>query len=445
MAAWPLPADLTALITCLAGPLHGRLAWRLLPLMAGALFAHGRRTVASWLRAAALGADYKGYYYFLGALGRKCDAVASLLLRRAVALLAPRGRLLFALDDTPTKRYGKHVEGAGLHHNPTPGPADQKFVYGHVWVTVAWVVRHPVWGAIALPLRGLLYVRQKGLALLRQLYGVRFETKLQMAARVIDWLADWLHFLGQPVWVVADGAYAKRPVLKQARARGVVVVSRLRKDAALWTVPAPTPPGVPRRRGPKPTYGKHAISLAKRAGHRGGWQTGTFALYGKAVAKTYKTFVATYRPAYGRIRVVIAKERDGWAAFFCTDPDATVAQVLEAYADRAAIEQGFKDLKEVHGVGQQQVRNYWANVAAYHVGLWWHTVVELWAWARPAGRLADRRASPWDDPARRPSHADKRKALRHECLREEIARAPGQAPQRRQFRVLLRRLLTLVG
>src|SRR5262245_16867650 len=55
MGAWPLPVELTALITCLAGPLHGRLAWPLLPLRAGALFAHGRRTVASWLRAAGLG------------------------------------------------------------------------------------------------------------------------------------------------------------------------------------------------------------------------------------------------------------------------------------------------------------------------------------------------------------------------------------------------------
>src|SRR5436190_21994353 len=101
-----------------------------------------------------------------------------------------------------------------------------------------------------------------------------------MAARLSDWLADWLKFLGQPLWLVADGAYAKRPVLKQARTRGVVVVSRLRKDAALWSVPVPPRPGAPKRRGPKPTYGKQAISLAKRAAHRGGWQRGTFALYG---------------------------------------------------------------------------------------------------------------------------------------------------------------------
>src|SRR5262249_1024119 len=293
------------------------------------------------------------------ALGRTCELLAALLLRRAVARLAPEGRLLFALDDTPTKRYGPHVEGAGVHHNPTPGPADQKFVYGHVWVTLAWVVPHPL--SRPLPLGALRYVRQGGIALLGQLYGIRFETKLEMAARLIDWLADWLKYLARPLWLVADGAYAKRPVLKRARARGVVVVSRLRKDAALWSVPKPPRPGAPKKRGPKPTYGKQALSLAKRAASRGGWRTERLTLYGKEAAKTYKTFLATYQVAYGLIRVVLVKEADRWEAFFCTDPQASVAQVLEAYADRAAIEQGFKDLKEVHGVGQQQVRNYWAN------------------------------------------------------------------------------------
>jgi hypothetical protein len=32
----------------------------------------------------------------------------------------------------------------------------------------------------------------------------------------------------------------------------------------------------------------------------------------------------------------VVKEEDGWEAFFCTDPEATVGQILEAFADRAA-------------------------------------------------------------------------------------------------------------
>jgi hypothetical protein len=445
---WRLPAELVSWITQLSQVLHARLAWRLLPLLNGMLFAQGRRTVASWLRAGGLGDDFRRYYYFLGSLGRNTKYLASVLLRRAVNVIQPGERLLLALDDTPTKRYGPQVEGAGIHHNPTPGPADQKFLYGHIWVTLAWVVHHPRWGTIGLPLRAFLYVRQKQIGFLETWYGVVFQTKLEMAAELVEWFVDWLHFLGKTLWVVVDGAYAKRPFLTRALAAGVVVVSRLRRDAALWTLPEPARPrpGQPKKRGRKPKYGTKAISLAKRAAHRQGWQTGEFVLYGgKKVAKTYKTFLATYKPVGGVIRVVLVRERDGWVAFFCTDPEATVEQILEAVADRAAIEQDFHDIKEVHGAGQQQVRHYWAAMAVYHLNLWLHTLIELWAWERSHEELCDRSQSPWDDPERRPSHADRRNALRRSCIGAEIQAAGKRQRLTPKFQRLFHRLLRLVA
>jgi hypothetical protein len=60
--------------------------------------------------------------------------------------------MVFALDDSPTKRFGPYVEGAGTHHNPTPRPAGSKFLYGHVWVCLARLLRHPHVGTIALPI-----------------------------------------------------------------------------------------------------------------------------------------------------------------------------------------------------------------------------------------------------------------------------------------------------
>jgi hypothetical protein len=415
MALWNLPVEVASWISRMAGLLHARLAWRLLPLLAGALFAQGRKTVASWVRAGQLSADYKNYYYFLGSLGRHVRSLATELLRIAVQVIVPGERLLLALDDTATKRYGPHVEGAGIHHNATPGPADQKFMYGHVWVTLSLVVRHSLWGTIGLPLLAMLYVRSKDLLNIVAWYQVEFQTKLQQGAALVEWAVQTLRGLGKTAWVVADGAYAKRPFLQRAHKAGAVVVSRLRKDAALWSVPEPLPPGQ-RHRGRPRKYGRDAISLAKRAGHRHGWQSGDLVLYGKTVHKTYKTFLATYKPAGGLIRVVLVKEPEHWLPYFCTKADATVAEILEAVADRSAIEQNFHDLKEVHGAGQQQLRNYWANIAAYHVTLWWHTLIELWAWRKPHKKLSDRSASPWDDPTRRPSHADRRNAMRRHCL-----------------------------
>lgn len=245
--------------------LDARIAWRLLPLFTGFLFATGRRTVSSWLRAGELSDDYQDYYYFLSTLGHKVKSLAGVLLHIAAEVIAPNGRILLALDDTPSKRYGPKVEGAGVHHNPTPGPAGAKFLYGHNWVTLAWVVRHPRWGAIGLPLLARLYVRRKDIAAQRLTFlrKVTFQTKLVMAAELVEWAAQRLRFLGRALWVVADGAYAKRPFLKAALAAGAIVVSRLRKDAALLDVPV-LPPAGQRGRGRPRTYGKNKLSLAKR-------------------------------------------------------------------------------------------------------------------------------------------------------------------------------------
>ena len=84
----------------LASLLDARTAWRLAPLLTGLLFATGRRTVSSWLRAGQLSDDYQDYYYFLCSLGDKVKALAAVLLRIAIEVIAPEGRILMALDDT---------------------------------------------------------------------------------------------------------------------------------------------------------------------------------------------------------------------------------------------------------------------------------------------------------------------------------------------------------
>lgn len=418
---WQCPQDWSEWSAWLAAGLHARSRWRLPVLLVGILFAGGRRTVTTWLRAGGVSADFADYYYFLASVGRKTESIATQLVALVLRTLPLPERLLLVIDDSPTKRYGPKVEGAGVHHNPTPGPADQPFLYGHIWVTVSLAMRHPQWGPLALPLRAMLYVREQTLAKIpKSRRWQRFATKLQLAARLVEWLVPILKAAGKTVWIVIDGGYTKRPFLKRVCAlTKVVVVGRLRKDAALRDVPR-----VPKRcgRGRPRKYGPHKISLAKRAGHKQGWQTIACTVYGQATTKTYKTFLATYGPAGGLIRVVLVQEDHGWYAFFCTAPQASVVEIIEAFADRATIEQDFHDVKEVWGAGQQQVRNIWTNVAVYNLNLWMHTLVELWSWDRTSAELCDRSDSPWDDAERRPSHANRRNALRRQIIRNELSK-----------------------
>src|SRR5271167_4252245 len=211
-----LPAPLSAWFCHIAAALDLRSAPRLVLLLVGALFAHGRRTVTSWFRAAGITAEFRRAYYALGAAGRHAEALAYRLLGCGLLPLLrslPGQQLVFALDDSPTPRYGPCVQGAGVHHNPTPGPAGEKFVYGHVWVTLAWVVRHPLWATLSLPLRALLYVRAKDVPRLAKAYPWDFRTKLELAAELVAWLTEWLRNTDKALCLVVDGAYAKRPFL----------------------------------------------------------------------------------------------------------------------------------------------------------------------------------------------------------------------------------------
>ena len=367
---WPCPNEWSEWSTWLSAGLHARNRWRLPVLIVGILFAQGRRTVTTWLRAAGVSDDYQDYYYFLAALGRKSESVATQLTALLLRTLPLPERLLLVIDDSPTKRFGPKVEGADFHHNPTPGPADQPFLYGHVWVTISLALRHPLWGTIGLPLRALLYVRKQTMATIPKDRGwQRFATKLQLAARLVEWIVPLLKRAGKTVWIVIDGGYTKRPFLRRALRTGVTIVGRLHKDAALRDLPPKLKKGQRRGRGQPRKYGKKRLSLAKRAGQPRGWQTIACTVYGRATTKTYKTFLATYAPVGQVIRVVLVKEDHGWYAFFCTDPSASVQEILEAFADRATIEQDFHDVKEVWGSGQQQVRNIWSNLAAYNLNL----------------------------------------------------------------------------
>ena len=282
-------------------------------------------------------------------------------------------------------------------------------------------------GRVGLPILARLYVRQVDVRKLTQRWP--FHTKLVLAKQLVVWAAEVLQFLGRQLWVVTDGAYAKRPFLKVARQQpGVVIISRLRRDAALYTVPKPVPAGKKRGRGRPRIYGKQRISLAKRAAEKRGWQQVTCRQYGKEVVKKIKTFEATYEPAGGRIRVVLVDEKDDWLPYFSTDPAMPATTILEKKADRGTLEQDYHDLKEVEGTGQQQLRNIWANIGAFHLTMWAHCLTELWAWFQPKEALCDRSDSPWDDPQRRPSHADRRKALQANCLAEEFGRNRLPAP-----------------
>jgi hypothetical protein len=443
----PLTGPIQAAVSVLQKCLDRRMAFRLAIVVAGMFLADDRRTASAWFVGGGVQDDWDRFYDCLISVGRTSGKLATAVLGLVAEKLVPglAERIVLGMDDTPTARYGRHVEGAGVHHNPTGGPADGAWLYGHNWVTLAWVARHPLWGVIALPLRSLLYVRQVDVPKLAEKYGWEFRTKHQLGVELLTWFKQLIRVLGwkAQLWLAVDGAYAVRPFLLSVLGLGFVVVSRLRKDACLYDLPgAPDP----HRRGPHPIYGKQKISLAKRAAHREGWKTITYNCRGVEVTRQYKTFLATSKLISGQIRVVLVRlDDDSWAPYFCTDTSAEVRDILEAVAARWALEEHFHDVKEVWGAGQQQVRNVWSNLGCWHLNQWMYTLVELCCWDAPKAELTDRRERSWDNPDRRPSHADRRRSISRKMLEKQFLAALPRSPTNRKFWRLVEALISLAA
>jgi hypothetical protein len=354
-------------------------------------------------------------------IGRKSqelfDEMLHCIIEQLGNALATASFIRIVIDDSPTKRYGKHVEGAGNHHNPTPGKTDATLCFGHSWVVATLVITHPLFGEISFPIAAELYLRKKEIAKLEAKYHRTFKTKTTMAVEMIKRLEPQFKAFEKTIEIIVDGGYAKNTVLVPlGKLANVVTITRLRRDAALFEIP---PKPLKRGRGRPKVYGER-MDLKSMVESPDGWEEVECRQYGQVVSKQVKSFVAASRLTGGKpIRVVIVKENDKtWLPLMSTDAAMSVVEILESYAVRFGIEEMFKDLKDVWGWGKQELRKLESNEAATTMNMLLFGMTELSTWERSQEELVDR--SPWDDWERRPSHANRRNCLRRAILAKDF-------------------------
>lgn len=441
----PLIGSVAGLVGSMAGQLDCRMAFRLSIIVAGMFLADGRKTAAAWFAAAGVQDDWDRFYDCLISIGRQSQSVGEPLVRKILEKFdpGPGGHLTACIDDSPTSRYGRHVEGAGVHHNPTPGPVGSAWVYGHNWVCMALLCAHPLWGVIAMPLWSKLYVREADVPQLNEKHNWEFHTKHALALQLVTSLLSLMRRMRMTcsLWLVMDGAYAAGPLLRSLCGMGVVVFSRLRKDAVLFDLP---PKSDKEGRGRPRIYGFNRIKLRELAEDRRGWETINYRCRGAEVVRQYKCRLATTKLTGDVIRVVIVRFADGgWAPYFCTNPEIGVRDILETISARWAIEEHFHDTKEIWGAEQQQVRNVWSNIGCWHLNGWLYSLVELISWDKPQAELSDRLDRPWDNPSRRPSHADRRRTIRREMLEKQFTASLPMTADTNKIRQLFADLISL--
>jgi hypothetical protein len=437
---------LAAFAACFTAPSYENFC----QIVAGWVHCLGRRTITGVaLASGAVGSCHISVFHrFFSRATWVLDELGHVVFGLALAWLPADQPVLVVGDDTLARKHGKCVALASMHHDPLLSTARKPFFsFGHVWVVLAVWVPLPMGKArgFALPILFRLYQgkkrggqmdapsrRGKALSKRRQaalLAGERERrSKLELARELIGLMAGWAG--ERPVYVVADSLYAGRPLL-EARPTNVHVISRLRPNAALWTLPPPRRPG---QRGRTRRRGERLPTPAAMAAARQHWHRLTVTIYGRQVPPTVCRCTALWYTALRDqpIRIVIVRDPQGKRnddSFFCTDLTASAQFILEAYAKRWCLEVMFHDAKQYLGLEDSPAQAAQAVERTAPMAALVYALVLLWY----AGRSQDQRATPW--PLRpwyrrktAPSFPDMLAAVRRESWRLYISTPP--SPQR---------------
>ena len=352
----PLPEAIILVLAPFA-PLFSPRVWRHAQvLLLGAMLASGARTVTAALRVMGLSCErhFTNYHRVLNRATWSARQGSRILLGLLMLLLVPPGAtLVLGADDTVERRTGRKIKAKGGYRDAVR--STKKHVircFGLKWVSMMLLVPVPwsqrVW---ALPfLTALCWPAQKGG---RRRHKTSIDWVRQMMKQVRRWLP------GQRLVLVVDGGFAAVSLALARVTHHVVMVSRLRWDAALYHPPAPQPPS---KRGRKPPKGPRQRSLQAWANRSDTpWETVEVDCY-SGQRKTLWVFSHTalwYTPGLPPvdIRYVLVADPEGklrLEAFFCTDLRATPVEILPWVVMRWSVEVTFEETRAHLGVATQR-------------------------------------------------------------------------------------------
>jgi hypothetical protein len=325
-------------------------------LLLGAILTPGGRTVTAALRVMGLATErhFTNYHRVLNRAVWSTRQASKTLLGGLTLLLVPSGApIVLGADDTVERRSGRKITAKGCYRDAVR--SSQKYVircFGLKWVSMMLLVPVPwsrrVW---ALPFLTTLCWPPK------QDTKRRHKTSVDWVRQMMKQVRRWQP--GRRLVLVVDGGFAAVALALACVKHHVVMVSRLRWDAALYHPPGPQPPG---KRGPKPLKGTRQRRLqawAERSDTP--WDTVEVDWYG-GQRKTVWVFSRTalwYTPRLPplAIRYILVADPEGkrrMEAFFCTDLQATPVEILQWVVMRWSVEVTFEEARAHLGFETQR-------------------------------------------------------------------------------------------
>jgi hypothetical protein len=302
-----------------------------------------------------------------------CENIFSQIRKEVQHLNGDSQVLITALDDSLLRKTGKKIPGVKFSRDPMGPPFQVNFVRGQRVIQMSAAISEdgqsrmiPVMFKDAStpkkPRRNAsedMWAKYKEDCKARRL-SIRGVECIQEIRSQVEKNRD--------LWVAVDGSYTNQTVLNHLPER-TVVIGRIRSDAKLFYLPVATKLGAGRKR----IYGLPAPTPEEiRKDDAIPWQIVSAYACGKLHEFKVKVVKSLRWRGTGKVHtlqvIVIAPLRYRLsqgspllyrdpAYLICTDPDISVAKLLQAYLWRWGIETNFRDEKTLLGTGQAQVRN----------------------------------------------------------------------------------------
>jgi hypothetical protein len=346
--------------------------------------------------------------------------------------------LIAAVDDTLARKSGRHIWGAGMHHDPLRSTQKRPvFSFGHNFVVFSLQLAlpfapHKYWAfpilvrmyrkrqtnQLAPGKGGKLERKQTGQATATQ-YRTRPELALEMIQIVASWVPDRL------LRILGDSEYAGRSISRRLPANAKLI-SRMNMKAALYA-----PAAQIAKRGRRRKKGNRLPSPLQIAQNKEAqWIKTTVSLYGKQVKLWYQTIDALWYPSAGQqlLRIVVVHDPSGRRrddCFFSLDLTLTAAQILEIFSRRWPLEVCFRDVKQFLGFEDPQNRVAKATTRTAPMIFFIYDLALLW-YALSGYKLATKSVLEriWYPQKDSVSFEDILRTLRHATWQERIFSDP---------------------
>lgn len=359
-----IPTEIMQILNPFAPAFSSRI-WDLVQiLLVGAILTPGKRTVSAVLRTMGLSEEkqFQNYHRVLNRAVWSGLQVSQILLGLLVSALVSEGMpLIIGADETLERRKGKQIKAKGVFRDAVRSSKTYLVhSYGLRWVSMMLIVPVP-WSQRrwALPFLTVLAPSEKT----NQQNGRRHKTS-------IDWIMQMSRvvyrcYRQRQIVLVTDGGLTAVKLGLHCRRLGILFVSRLRLDVALYDAAGERPKG---KRGPKAKKGARQPSLQARLNDpQTHWQSAEIAWYGgeqkriEFTTGSHLWYTAGCDPL--PLRWVLVRDPEGKfeaTAFLCTNPDADPLQILAWFILRWSLEVTFQEARAHLGVETQR---QWSDLA----------------------------------------------------------------------------------